>query len=77
MFWKKNNNNNKVTSRNLKCKAIGCDFACDDYLNLQKHTYKKHPGFKLTCEMTGCDFTCDDYRTLDRHISWKHKEKVT
>ena len=72
MFW---NKNKKVASLDWKCAALGCDFASDDYLTLQKHTHRKHPGLKLSCEVPGCDFTCDDYRTLERHVSWKHQEK--
>ena len=71
MFWKKKDT---AVSPRWKCKAAGCDFVCDDYLTLQKHTYRKHPGFILHCEVDGCDFTCDDYRTLEKHTSWKHPE---
>ena len=69
MFWKRKG---KAASIDWRCRAPGCDFVCDDYLILQKHTYKKHPGLKLYCEVEGCDFTCDDYMTLEKHISWKH-----
>ena len=73
MFRKKMD---KAVSTGWKCKAAGCEFVCSDYLTLQKHTYKKHPGLKLHCEVEGCDFTCDDYRTLEKHTSWKHQQGV-
>ena len=73
MFRKKGS---KVASLDWKCKAAGCDFVCDDYITLQKHTYKKHPGLILHCEVDGCEFTCNDYRTLEKHMTWKHPQKV-
>ncbi|UCB43593.1 MAG: hypothetical protein JSV77_02795 [Dehalococcoidales bacterium] len=71
MFWKKKD---AVVSPRWRCKVTGCDFVCDDYITLQKHTFRKHPGFKLHCEVDGCDFTCDDYQMLERHTSWKHPQ---
>lgn len=69
MFWKKKD---RAATLTLKCQAEGCDFICSDYVVLQKHTYKKHPGLKLHCRVNECDFVCDDYFTLEKHISWKH-----
>jgi len=73
MFWKKKD---KAASMNLTCQVDGCSFICGDYLNLQKHTYRKHPGLKLQCKIDGCNFTCDDYMTLGKHTSWKHPQEV-
>lgn len=69
MFWK---NKDKSPSLDLKCQAENCDFTCDNYKVLQKHTFKKHRGLELRCQVDGCDFICNDYFTLEKHTSWKH-----
>ena len=69
MFWKKKG---KVTILELRCQVEGCNFTCDDYQTLQKHTHEKHPGLKLQCKV--CGLACADYRTLQRHMEWKHPE---
>jgi len=69
MFWKKKS---EEAPLNLKCQADGCTFACHDYMTLQKHIYRRHPGFKLRCKADGCSFECSDYATLERHTAWKH-----
>jgi hypothetical protein len=73
MLWKKKD---KAASPRLTCQVDECNFSCGDYLLLQKHTYKNHPGLKLQCEIEGCNFTCSDYMTLGKHTSWKHPQEV-
>jgi hypothetical protein len=65
--------NKKENSSRRHCPVPGCDFECQETIDLQKHTFKKHPGLQLHCQVEGCDFTCTEYVTLEKHTSWKHR----
>ena len=69
MLWRKKD---KASSQGLKCQVAGCNFICNDYIVLQRHLYRKHPGLELHCQVAGCDFVCKDYMILEKHVSWKH-----
>ena len=69
MFWKKSSGHADL---DLACQVDGCDFACHDYRDLQRHAGKTHAGLQLQCKTAGCDYVCGDYQTLDRHSDWAH-----